>query len=141
MIPTLGTPVFQLDVEGNSVNVYFWDDEISLNTAANRIVNTGKDSAAAYVAFRTAEGWTRELHFVRDWLGVGYVTHELVHLGIHLISWVNPGEIEVEREEQFCDLVEEAARQFWDKRYALSDGVNAAEATYEQIRQDAEPAS
>jgi len=117
---SLGEPIFQLEIESIPVDVFFWDDKKSLNKAANRLIKKKKNSCAAYVAFKTKDGiWTHELHFIREWLGVGYVTHELVHLGVHLIGLLNPGEITGNREEQFANLVEEAARQFWDKRYAL----------------------
>jgi hypothetical protein len=116
-------PIFSLDVDGNLVNVYFWDDSKILTKQANRFIKSRKKHSAAYVAYKTKKGWTHELHFVREWLGVGYVTHELVHLGVHLIGLLNPGEITEKREEQFANLVEEAARQFWDKHYELQDAT------------------
>ena len=118
---SLGPPIFQLEIENVPVDVFFWDDAKSLNKAANRLITKKKKSSAAYVAYKTTDGWKHELHFVREWLGVGYVTHELVHLGVHLICLLNPGEIIGKREEQFANLVEEAARQFWDKRYELQE--------------------
>ncbi len=110
-------PEFQLDIEGTQVSVYYWDDKAALNKAAKKFAKMDGESAACYIVHKN----THQLHFVREWVGVGYVTHELVHLGIHLIGMLNPGEIEGQREEQFCDLVEEAARQFWDKHYDLQE--------------------
>lgn len=119
---SLDSPVFRLEIENIPVDVFFWEDEKSLNEVVNRFVAKKKKTSAAYVARKTKDDiWTHELHFVRKWLGAGYVTHELVHLGVHLICLLNPGEITGKREEQFANLVEEAARQFWDKRYELKE--------------------
>lgn len=108
-------PVFSIRCADYPVDVFFWKSKRAYQVAIRKYYPKKNTTVACYVAY----GDKRELHFIKPFLGAGYVVHELFHLCFHVMK---PSK---KNEERFALLLEETTRCFWDSYYMLPENLEA----------------
>ena len=106
------------------VDVFVWEsvDGLFLNTGFQK-----KLYAGAYIAFpgRGRSGLFGEVHLLRDMIGAGYVSHEIMHL---IYDWMSDRDMKEFKSglclnERVAYLMSNVTTDFWNEFYNFYDVV------------------